>query len=235
MNNNIKLTGDQITMASRYANYGITINNAMIEPTRYPTMLYPTLVNAKSPIIGEIDYKYYIGDDLSYAMAYANKNEVNIIIPTSVIINAKYTHKIDYESEYTYFHPNTVMVYTSLTSGVRPTFNTEFTRYTVNEVQNGDGTYTTTIASSITGDAPKTISFDEATNLYSVEYINTSKLTSVTNMFRSCSSLTSIDTSGWDTSKVTSTDSMFNGCSSLTSLELSSFETSKVTRMSSMF
>ena len=235
MNNNIKLTGDQITMASRYSNYGITINNAMIEPTRYPTMFYPTLANAKSPIIGEINYKYYIGDDLSYAMAYANKNEVNIIIPTSVIINAKYTHKIDYESEYTYFHPNTIMVYTSLTGGVRPTFNTEFTRYTVNEVQNEDGTYTTTIASTITGDAPKTISFNRIAELYSVEYINTTKLASMTNMFQDCSNLTFLDVSGWDTSRVTDMGGMFNNCRSLTSLNVSGWDTSLVTNMTNIF
>ena len=235
MNNNIKLTGDQITMASRYSNYGITINNALIEPTRYPTMFYPILVNAKSPIIGKVDYKYYIGDDLSYAMAYANKNEVDIIIPTNVIINADYVHNIDYESEYTYFHPNTVMVYTSLTSGVRPTFNTEFIRYTVNEVQNGDGTYTTTIASSITGDAPKTISFKDATNLYSVEYVNTTKITDMTTMFTGCSKLTHLDVSGWDTSKVTNMKYAFQGCSNLTSLDLSGWDTSKVTDMTSMF
>ena len=235
MNNNIKLTSDQITMASRYPNYGITINNAVIEPTRYPTMFYPILVNAKSPIIGEVDYKYYIGDDLSYAMAYANKNEVNIIIPTSVIINAAYTHKIDYESEYTYFHPNTIMVYTSLTSGVRPTFNTEFTRYTVNETQNGDGTYTTTIASTITGDAPKSISFSGATNLYSVEYINTSKLTNMNSMFKNCSSLMYLDVSGWDTSKVTDMSDIFYNCSGLTSLDLSGWDTSLITNMSNMF
>ena len=235
MNNNIKLTSDQITMASRYPNYGITINNAVIEPTRYPTMFYPILVNAKSPVIGEIDYKYYIGDDLSYAMAYANKNEVNIIIPTSVIINAAYTHKIDYESEYTYFHPNTIMVYTSLTSGVRPTFNTEFTRYTVNETQNGDGTYTTTIASTITGDAPKSISFSGATNLYSVEYINTSKITNMNSMFKNCSSLMYLDVSGWDTSKVTDMSDIFYNCSGLTSLDLRGWDTSLITNMSNMF
>lgn len=235
MNNNIKLTSNQITMASRYPNYGITINNAVIEPTRYPTMFYPILVNSKSPIIGEVDYKYYIGDDLSYAMAYANKNEVNIIIPTSVIINAAYTHKIDYESEYTYFHPNTIMVYTSLTSGVRPTFNTEFTRYTVNETQNGDGTYTTTIASTITGDAPKSISFSGATNLYSVEYINTSKLTNMNSMFKNCSSLMYLDVSGWDTSKVTDMSDIFYNCSGLTSLDLSGWDTSLITNMSNMF
>ena len=235
MNNNIMSSGNQITMASRHANYGITIDNANIEPTRYPTMLYPTLVNEKSPIIGKIDYKYYIGDDLSYAMAYANKNEVDIDIPTKVIINADHVYNIDYESEYSYFHPNTVVVYTSLESGVRPTFNSQFTRYTVSEVQNSDGTYTTTIGSSITGDAPTYISFSQNKYLYSVEYMNTSKVTGMNSMFNGCSALTSIDLSGWDTSKVTVMNNMFNGCSGLTSLDLSNFDTSMVTNMAGMF
>ena len=238
MNNNIMSSGNQITMASRYANYGITIDNANIEPTRYPTMLYPTLVNEKSPIIGKIDYKYYVGDDLSYAMAYANKNEVDIDIPTSVIINADYVYNIDYESEYTYFHPNTVAVYTSLKSGVLPTFDSQFTRYTVSEVLNSDGSYTTTIGANITGDSPAWISFTNEhakANLYSVEYINTTRLIAVSDMFLGCSQLTSLDVSGWDTSKVTSMQQMFNGCSSLTSLDLSGWDTSKVTNMYGMF
>ena len=238
MNNNIMSSGNQITMASRYANYGITIDNANIEPTRYPTMLYPTLVNEKSPIIGKIDYKYYVGDDLSYAMAYANKNEVDIDIPTSVIINADYVYNIDYESEYTYFHPNTVAVYTSLKSGVLPTFDSQFTRYTVSEVLNSDGSYTTTIGANITGDSPAWISFANEhaqANLYSVEYINTTRLIAVSDMFLGCSQLTSLDVSGWDTSKVTSMQQMFNGCSSLTSLDVSGFNTSKVTNMYGMF
>ena len=236
MNNNIMSSGNQITMASRYANYGITIDNANIEPTRYPTMLYPTLVNEKSPIIGKIDYKYYVGDDLSYAMAYANKNEVDIDIPTSVIINASYVYNIDYESEYTYFHPNTVAVYTSLESGVIPTFNDQFTRYTVSEVLNSDGTYTTTIGSNITGDSPTMIRFENSRDkLYSVQYVNTSKINNMANMFFSCTNLVSVDTSGWDTSNVTTMGAMFNYCTSLTSIDLSSFNTSKVTSMDSMF
>ena len=238
MNNNIMSSGNQITMASRYANYGITIDNANIEPTRYPTMLYPTLVNEKSPIIGKIDYKYYVGDDLSYAMAYANKNEVDIDIPTSVIINASYVYNIDYESEYTYFHPNTVAVYTSLKSGVLPTFNSQFTRYTVSEVLNSDGSYTTTIGANITGDSPTWINFANEhaqANLYRVEYINTTRLTSVSDMFLGCSQLTSIDLSGWDTSKITSMQQMFNGCSALTSLDLSGWDTSMVNSMYGMF
>ena len=238
MNNNIMSSGNQITMASRHANYGITIDNANIEPTRYPTMLYPTLVNEKSPIIGKIDYKYYIGDDLSYAMAYANKNEVDIDIPTSVIINADYVYNVDYESEYSYFHPNTIAVYTSLESGVHPTFNSQFTRYTVSEVQNSDGTYTTTIGANITGDSPTSISFGNnlaKVNLYSVEYINTTRLTTLADMFRDCRNLVSVDTTGWVTSKVTNMAGMFNGCSALTSLDVSNFDTSMVTNMANMF
>ena len=54
-------------------------------------------------------------------------------------------------------------------------------------------------------------------------------------MFSGCSSLTTLDLSGFDTSQVTSTGSMFSYCTSLTSLDLSSFDTSKVTSMGNMF
>ncbi|MDY3026021.1 MAG: BspA family leucine-rich repeat surface protein, partial [Candidatus Faecivicinus sp.] len=50
-----------------------------------------------------------------------------------------------------------------------------------------------------------------------------------------CSSLTSLDVSGFDTSNVTIMSWMFAGCSSLTSLDVSSFDTSKVTNMWWMF
>ena len=54
-------------------------------------------------------------------------------------------------------------------------------------------------------------------------------------MFYGCSSLTTLDLSGFDTSAVTGIICMFSGCSSLPSLDLSSFDTSKVTRMVGMF
>ena len=57
----------------------------------------------------------------------------------------------------------------------------------------------------------------------------------MSNMFYSCSGLTSLDLSGFDTSAVTSMSTMFCDCRSLTSLDLSSFNTSAVTSMSSMF
>ena len=57
----------------------------------------------------------------------------------------------------------------------------------------------------------------------------------MSNMFYSCSGLTSLDLTGFDTSAVTTMESMFYSCSGLTSLDLSSFNTSAVTNMSSMF
>ena len=57
----------------------------------------------------------------------------------------------------------------------------------------------------------------------------------MSNMFYSCSGLTSLDLSGFDTSAVTSMGEMFNGCKGLTSLDLSGFDTSAVTSMVSMF
>jgi surface protein len=50
-------------------------------------------------------------------------------------------------------------------------------------------------------------------------------------MFENCSSLTSIDLSGFDTSSATEIRYMFENCSSLTSLDLSSFDTRSVTDM----
>ena len=58
---------------------------------------------------------------------------------------------------------------------------------------------------------------------------------SMTNWFRNCSKLTSLDLSKFDTSGVTNMNGMFSYCSSLTSLDVSNFDTSKVTDMGSMF
>ena len=54
-------------------------------------------------------------------------------------------------------------------------------------------------------------------------------------MFSSCSSLTSLNVSGFNTAKVTKMGSMFSGCRSLTSLNVSSFNTEQVTDMDYMF
>ena len=87
---------------------------------------------------------------------------------------------------------------------------------------------------------PKTTEywFHKQENLQQIiglEYLNTSEVKSMLNMFNGCSSLTSLDVSHFDTSNVTSMGNMFNGCSSLTSLDVSRFNTSNVTTMGSMF
>ena len=65
--------------------------------------------------------------------------------------------------------------------------------------------------------------------------VDTSAVTSMNYMFLGCSSLVSLDLSGFDTSSVTSMAGMFSECSSLESVDLSSFDTSNVTDMQSMF
>ena len=64
---------------------------------------------------------------------------------------------------------------------------------------------------------------------------DTSAVTDMSLMFYDCTSLTSLDLSGFDTSSVTDMGGMFYQCYKLTSLDLSSFDTSSVTDMSSMF
>lgn len=66
-------------------------------------------------------------------------------------------------------------------------------------------------------------------------YLNTSNVTTMTNMFEDCSKLTSLDVSDFDTSSVTNMVSLFSGCSKLTSLDISNFDTSNVTIMNAMF
>ena len=65
--------------------------------------------------------------------------------------------------------------------------------------------------------------------------IDTSNVTGMSYMFNGCSSLQSLNVSGWDTSNVTGMSYMFNGCSSLQSLNVSGWDTSNVTSMNYMF
>ncbi|MBP5364687.1 MAG: BspA family leucine-rich repeat surface protein, partial [Bacteroidales bacterium] len=68
-----------------------------------------------------------------------------------------------------------------------------------------------------------------------IEYMNTSDVEYMSEMFYDCSSLTELDLSSFNTAKVTTMDYMFAGCSGLTELDLSSFNTAKVMIMNSMF
>ena len=64
---------------------------------------------------------------------------------------------------------------------------------------------------------------------------NTQNLTNMVYMFYACSGLTGLDLSGFNTQKVTSMDSMFEGCSGLTSLDVSNFNTVNAYAMASLF
>ena len=73
------------------------------------------------------------------------------------------------------------------------------------------------------------------TNIDFRDNFNTSNVTSMSVMFRGCSSLTSLNLSNFNTANVTSMSDMFHDCSSLTSLNLSNFNTANVTDMQRMF
>ena len=68
-----------------------------------------------------------------------------------------------------------------------------------------------------------------------VNNLNTSNVVDMSNMFFGCSSLMSLDVSGFNTANVTNMQYMFNGCSGLTDLDVSGFNTANVTNMGWMF
>ena len=80
--------------------------------------------------------------------------------------------------------------------------------------------------------------FNNCSSLISIdgiENLNTDNVTDMSDMFLDCSSLTSLDLSGFKTDNVKKMYSMFGGCSGLTSLDLSGFNTDNVTAMGAMF
>ena len=68
-----------------------------------------------------------------------------------------------------------------------------------------------------------------------LEYLNTEKVTDMSNMFSGCSALLSLDVRNFNTANVTNMSYMFSNCSSLTSLDVTNFNTAKVTDMTRMF
>ena len=68
-----------------------------------------------------------------------------------------------------------------------------------------------------------------------LEYLNTANVKYMSDMFRGCQNLSSLDLSKFNTEKVTDMSGMFYGCQKLSSLDLSKFNTEKVTDMSGMF
>ena len=73
------------------------------------------------------------------------------------------------------------------------------------------------------------------TSIEGIEYLNTSQVTDMHNMFYNCYYLQTIDFSGFDTRKVKDMSNMFYNCGSLKSLDISNFNTSEVTNMRNMF
>ena len=249
-----------ITMPARYDDYNITIKNAKISPKTHNTMLYPLLVNEDNPITGTLDYTNYAGKHLSWSFAYTDEDYANITQPKDELLNSyEYRYYAFYQTDYEFDNPYEIARYTSSASGVLPGFNTEFT-YTYDEIDNGDGTYTTKIYADSLDNLPTLINF-VAKPIISVDKLNTSQATNLQSLFQSCSklervdarywdtskvitmrqaffgtnSLTSLDLSNWDTSNVNDMANMFNGCSSLTPLDISKFDTSSVITMQGMF
>ena len=87
---------------------------------------------------------------------------------------------------------------------------------------------------------PKTCYFwfpgcSNLTEIKGIQHLNTSEVTDMSYMFRSCSALESLDLSSFNTEKVRDMGNMFSYCSALESLDLSSFNTSGVEWMANMF
>ena len=81
--------------------------------------------------------------------------------------------------------------------------------------------------------------FDAFVNLKEIkgmaEYLNTSEVTNMKEMFRDCRILESIDLSSFNTEKVTNMAYMFFDCDAFTTLDLKSFNTANVENMTDMF
>ena len=76
---------------------------------------------------------------------------------------------------------------------------------------------------------------ENLTSIEGIEYLNTSQVTDMHNMFYNCYHLQTTDFSGFDTRKVKDMSYMFYNCGSLESLDISNFNTSEVTNMRGMF
>lgn len=69
---------------------------------------------------------------------------------------------------------------------------------------------------------------ENLTQIIGIEYLNTSEVTHMTQMFAMCKKLTSLDVSHFETGNVTRMGGMFTSCQSLTALDVSHFDTHNV-------
>ena len=122
--------------------------------------------------------------------------------------------------------------------------------YDLNSGTTNPGWYTEGISASVTkvvfdpsfAEARPTTTyrwFNGCTNLTTItgmDYLNTSEVTNMVQMFDDCKKLTNINLSSFNTSKVTDMNSMFMNCAALKKISMSyTFYTSNVTDMSYMF
>ena len=77
--------------------------------------------------------------------------------------------------------------------------------------------------------------FENLSRITGIINLKTENVTNMREMFQGCSSLTSLDVTGFKTENVTRMDYMFSKCSSLTSLDVTGFKTDNVTNMAVMF
>ena len=73
------------------------------------------------------------------------------------------------------------------------------------------------------------------TAISGIENLNTSQVTTMSEMFYGCSQLGDLDLTSFNTSSVTGMSDMFRNCSALTLLDLTTWNTKKVLNMSNMF
>ncbi len=80
--------------------------------------------------------------------------------------------------------------------------------------------------------------FMSASKLQSITFprqMNTSKLTTIIEIFAGCESLLNLDLNNWNTENVENMKNAFLNCKALTTIKLESWNTGKVTTMSKMF
>ena len=84
---------------------------------------------------------------------------------------------------------------------------------------------------------PRQISFNGRNSLLTLDYLNMgTNITSMYQMFYSCTSVTMIDCTGWNTSNVTDMYQLFNYCPKLREIKsLETINTSKITNMAWFF
>ena len=135
----------------------------------------------------------------------------------------------------------TIIAYKTDVRGLLPEMSLDrlgeerFTDYVVNEINNGDGTYTVAI-NTFSDALPAKMSFSGNSNVLTIDKLNTTNIEDMTSMFQDCTSLTSINgIADWDTSKLRYTENMFRNCTSLKSLDLSNWDVQKLYVVTYMF